>query len=292
MCEKGMELLDNYAFHFLEDVENPFLRMIAIGREVRCSPEYHYDNSGRRPAYLFQYTLSGGGIVKINGHEHLVDEGKAFFLKMPGEESYYFDKNRSTVPWEFIYIMFECHGAEQYCQYIENHLGQIISLPPYHEAVRLLFEIHSNVKEQKEQNPFILSSRAFAFLCLLCAIPHSDTASGSDLTARAQNHIQQNFHKPVGISDTANFLHVSPSHLSREFFKDTGVKPIDYLTRIRLKKAVELLSSSFMNVEDIGVACGFSCSNYFSKVFKKHMNMSPTQFRRYIQSEGYSRMQI
>lgn len=286
------DFLDNYAFHFLEDVEEPFVQLIAIGREARYSPTYHYENSGRLPAYLFQYTLRGSGTVKINGQAQLVDAGKAFFLKMPGEESYYLDQERNQAPWEFLYAMFECHGAERYCRQIESHLGQIFSLPPSHEAIRLLFQMHAMAKEGRAHNPFLLSSRAFAFLCLLCTVSLSDGETETSLSARAKQYIRRECTSPIGIADVAASLKVSQSHLSRQFYAETGTKPMDYLTRARLDKAVDLLTAGERSVQEVGAACGFSSANYFSKFFKRHMGMTPVAFREYVRREGYSKMQI
>ncbi|MCI8800029.1 MAG: AraC family transcriptional regulator [Lachnospiraceae bacterium] len=294
MYKKDTDILDNYAFHFLEDVENPFVQLTAIGREKRCSSGYYWENRERRPAWLFQYTLSGSGTVKINGQEQPVDEEKAFFLKLPGEESYYFDEKRSQAPWEFLFIMFECHGAERYCRQIERYLGQIFSLPRSHEAVRLLFEIHVMAGEGMVRNPFWLSSKTFEFLCLLCTdtIPGNEAGEGSSLGARAGDYIRKHYMNPIGISDAAAFLKVSQSHLSREFYRETGIKAIDYLTRARLDKAVDLLTATEKTIEEIAVECGFANANYFGKVFKKHMDMTPAQFREYVRREGYSKMQI
>ncbi len=286
------DFLDNYAFHFLGDVEEPFIQLIAIGREARYSAAYHWENSRRLPAYLFQYTLGGSGTVEINGQAQTVDTGKAFFLKMPGEESYYFDPERNQAPWEFLFAMFECHGAERYCRQIESQLGQIFSLPPNHEAIRLLCEMHVMAKEGRAHNPFLQSSRAFAFLCLLCALPPKNGDPDISLSARAKAYIIDNCTSPIGIADVAASLKVSQSHLSRQFYKETGTKPMDYLTRARLDKAVELLTAGDRSVGEVGAVCGFSSANYFSKFFKRHMGMTPAAFREYVRREGYSKMQI
>lgn len=292
MQEERADILDNYAFHFLEDVEEPFIQLVAIGREARHSARYHLENSGRGASYLLQYTLAGSGTVRIGGQEQLVDEGKAFFLRMPGEEGYYFDEGRNRAPWEFLFAIFECHGAERYCGQIESHLGKVFSLPRGHEAVRLLFEMHAMAREGRARDPFLLSSRAFSLLCALCTTPSGDRDAEGSLSARAKKYIRMHFTSPIGIADVAAFLKVSQSHLSREFYRETGGKPIDYLTRIRLDQAVDMLTAGGGSVGEIGMECGFSGGNYFSKVFKRHMGMTPLEFREYVRREGYSKTQI
>nr|WP_300839037.1 AraC family transcriptional regulator [uncultured Acetatifactor sp.] len=292
MREEKTDILDNYAFHFLEDVDEPFIQLVAVGREARHSSRYHLENREREPACLLQYTLSGSGTVRIGGQEQNVDEGKAFFLKMPGEEGYYFDSERNQAPWEFLFAIFECHGAERYCRQVESRLGKVFSLPRGHEALRLLWEMHAMAKEGRARDPFLLSSLAFGLLCALCAGPSGTRDADASLSARAKDYIRRNFASPMGIADVAAYLGVSQSHLSREFYRETGGRPIDYLTKIRLDRAVDMLTAGDRSIREVGEESGFSGGNYFSKVFKRHMGMTPAAFREYVRREGYSKMQI
>ncbi|NBJ93627.1 AraC family transcriptional regulator [Parablautia muri] len=296
MCQKEnmtgkKDMQDNYAFHFLNDVEHPVVRLNAVGKERRSIDAYYWDNSKRPECYLFQYTLNGSGTVKMEGEERVVCKGMGFFLKMPGPESYYFDEKKNEAPWEFIYMLFECGAAEEYCRYIQGRFGKIIDLPCCSRAVELMFEIHAQAKRQN-QSPFLLGSMVFSFLCALCSIDKERKEKSTSLIVNAKACMEELFTQPVGICDVAAICHVSQGHLSREFTKMTGVRPNEYLTKLRLKKAVDMLGSTSKALAEISAACGFSCTNYFQKVFKKYMGMSPVQFRKYVKSEGYSKFQI
>lgn len=285
------DMQDNYAFHFLNDVEHPVVRLNAIGKERRSTGAYYWDNRKRPDCYLFQYTLNGSGTVKINGEERIIHKGTGFFLKMPGPECYYFNEKKNEAPWEFIYMLFECGAAEEYCRYIEGHLGKVIDLPLYSRAAELMFEIHAQAKRQN-QSPFLLGGMVFSFLCALCSIDKEKEEKSTSLIINAKARMEELFTQPIGICDVAASCHVSQSHLSREFYKITGARPNEYLTKLRLEKAVDMLGSTCAGLAEISAACGFSCTNYFQKVFKKHMGMSPAQFRKYVKSEGYSKFQI
>ncbi|MCF6179844.1 MAG: helix-turn-helix transcriptional regulator, partial [Geopsychrobacter sp.] len=64
-------------------------------------------------------------------------------------------------------------------------------------------------------------------------------------------------------------------------FKDaTGYSPIDYLIRIRLQKAAELLIESELSLGEIAVQCGFHDSNYLTRQFRRVYNLTPRQFRK------------
>ena len=71
-----------------------------------------------------------------------------------------------------------------------------------------------------------------------------------------------------------------------------GEQPIHYLTKIRLEHAVELLHSADMDTSEISRLCGFADSNYFGKVFKKHMKLSPNRFRKEIREQGYRSVKV
>lgn len=83
-----------------------------------------------------------------------------------------------------------------------------------------------------------------------------------------------------GIDDLADKLGVTKSHLIRVFRSSLGITPGTYLERIRMEKAKIYLQSRSLNIESIAHLTGYSCANYFAKVFKKNTGLSPTDFVR------------
>lgn len=82
-----------------------------------------------------------------------------------------------------------------------------------------------------------------------------------------------------GIDELADLLEVTKHHLIRIFTASTGTSPGKYLADIRIFHAKSLLlSGEETPMEIIAGACGYSCANYFSKVFKKHTGMTPTDY--------------
>ncbi len=285
------DFCDDYGFRFLEHVEEPAIQLSAVGWQRRNNGEYYWNNKNRPDCVLFQYTLNGSGTLKTEDGIFTVKKGEAFFLRMPGSESYYFDEENNQAPWEFIYIMFSGKGVSPYYQYIINHVGKIISISSHHPAIKQLMDLYFQARNGLLQNVFMAEAGAFQFLCALCDASSVEERRSS-LTDRAKAYMEQNFDKPITLAGVAEYLGVSQSHFTREFVKYTGEQPVRYLTKIRLEHSIKLLHSTDMRLEEISVSCGFSDCNYFGKVFKKYMNESPGELRRQMKAQGYVRVKV
>lgn len=88
-----------------------------------------------------------------------------------------------------------------------------------------------------------------------------------------------------GIDDLADKLGVTKSHLIRVFRSALGVTPGVYLEHVRMEKAKLYLSSKSLNMESVAHLSGYSCANYFAKVFKRNTGVSPTDYVRSLPDE-------
>lgn len=92
-----------------------------------------------------------------------------------------------------------------------------------------------------------------------------------------------------GIDELADLLEVTKHHLIRVFTASTGTSPGKYLSDVRISHAKSmLLSGEDAPLEIIAGACGYSCANYFCKVFKKHTGMTPTDYMKTSQLDDSS----
>jgi two-component system response regulator YesN len=97
---------------------------------------------------------------------------------------------------------------------------------------------------------------------------------------RTINYIQENYDQDLTLERVAEEVHLNPSYLSHVFKEETGNNFINYLTKIRLEKAQELLKNSKDNITKIANQVGYQNANYFSQVFKKEFGLTPTQYRK------------
>ena len=95
----------------------------------------------------------------------------------------------------------------------------------------------------------------------------------------AKVYINDFYYDNISLNETAKRLCISSNYLSERFKKETGVTFIDYLTKVRVEKAKELLKENDLSIGQISEMVGYENSTYFNKVFKKHTGMTPGFFR-------------
>jgi len=99
------------------------------------------------------------------------------------------------------------------------------------------------------------------------------------LTKRAKEYIKANYSKAITLEDVAREINVSPQYLSKLFKEETGENFIDYLTGIRIRIAKSLLEGVDASIKEICYSIGYSDPNYFSRIFKKIVGLTPTEYK-------------
>lgn len=101
-----------------------------------------------------------------------------------------------------------------------------------------------------------------------------------DIVEQAMRYIEENYaNEELSLNVVASHVNFSPNHLSMVFSQQTGQTFIKYLTDYRMNKAKELLRCSSEKSNVIALAVGYKDPHYFSYLFKKTQNMTPTQYR-------------
>lgn len=92
-------------------------------------------------------------------------------------------------------------------------------------------------------------------------------------------YIQHNFTEELALQQIADMFFLNPSYLSNLFKKELGVTYSNYLAKIRLDYACNLLKKSDLPITQVAVESGFANYFYFARVFKKYKDLTPSQYR-------------
>jgi transcriptional regulator GlxA family with amidase domain len=97
--------------------------------------------------------------------------------------------------------------------------------------------------------------------------------------------IEENLDKPIKLNDLSKLVNLNPTYLSNLFTSLIGVSPICYYNQQRIERAKRLLGNTNLRISEIAVRCGADSLDSFYKIFLRHTNMSPTEYREKIQTE-------
>lgn len=113
------------------------------------------------------------------------------------------------------------------------------------------------------------------------------TYAGDSIIANTQQVIdffEEHYGEAISLQRLAKEFHTSPSSLNRQFKKETYLTPIEYLIKLRIRKARHMLRFTNDTIADIAEQCGYENTAYFSNAFKKNCGCSPTEYRKNISS--------
>ena len=85
--------------------------------------------------------------------------------------------------------------------------------------------------------------------------------------------------KEFSLADAAASLNISPWRLTVEFKAQKGITPTEYLTRLWMEKAKQLLRESDESVAQVAAQCGYQDASAFTRRFKQYASVSPLQYR-------------
>lgn len=140
------------------------------------------------------------------------------------------------------------------------------------DAIQKASRIHSMAQLEKIMRTLLLD--------LTRAVRETRNRNRYSLNVRkAIAYIELNYTDSIRLDELSDVVGVSAEHLSRSFKKETSDTVTGYIAKLRMKKAAELLSGTGLSVSEIASYVGYSDSNYFVKVFKKHYGTTPSEYR-------------
>ncbi len=102
------------------------------------------------------------------------------------------------------------------------------------------------------------------------------------LVSKGLNYIKEHCCEKITLDDVAHYVHKSPFYYSHIIKNETGLTFNDYLTKMRIEKAKELLKNDVLSIATIAIEVGYNDQSYFSKVFKNWEGITPAKYRKKI----------
>ncbi len=101
-----------------------------------------------------------------------------------------------------------------------------------------------------------------------------------DIIADVKEYIVENFDKDISLAELSGKFFMNPYYLSQLFKEKTGDTYLNYLMKLRINRAKELLEKTDLKVYEVCERVGYSDTNYFSKLFEKFAGCRPSEFKK------------
>ena len=161
----------------------------------------------------------------------------------------------------------------------ELKLDKIILMHERNRNIRDLFLFVYNEQHRENPMPYMIED-ALKLLLMTILRDQSEIPEGEQFLGQVMQYIDRHYNEKITLEQLAKRTHISKSYLTRRFRQFTGETIVNYINKLRIQYAREMLVNSEKNITEIAWAVGFDSPKYFHRVFKKETGESPAAFRR------------
>jgi AraC-like DNA-binding protein len=259
--------------------------------------------------YEIVYIMEGAAVITIEDRIYNAQPGELYIIS-PGVRHSMRTVDQLTLRQPHIHFdLFYTNDSEEVkvCYRLVNKLKEEelqyirkdnVQASGFHFPERLIVRdrdtveklMFSLIKEHESPDDFTFLRSKAIFLQLLVHIlvenreEKQQSAQSSRLNFENMNvvkeYIKLNYRTKITIEKLAQLSGLSKSHLNKKFKAVFQTSPLKYQMSVKVNKATRLITYSHNNLSEIAVYLGFLDIQHFSKVFKKHMGMNPSEYKR------------
>jgi transcriptional regulator GlxA family with amidase domain len=118
-----------------------------------------------------------------------------------------------------------------------------------------------------------IGQQPFARLARSCQVDDA-------VIARCQTWIAEHYHEPSPVAALVRLSGLAERSFKRRFQQATGMAPLEYVHTLRLEEAKQMLEAGDQPIEAIANEVGYEDAGFFSRLFRRHVNLTPAQYRK------------
>ncbi len=241
----------------------------------------HTMSRNKHDDYLIIYCLDGEGKLTINNQIHTVKAGDIICLPKGVAHAY---KASEATPWTIYWVHFSGDKSEDFIDYLAINSNNYVFPLGIHSRLTSDFESLLECRQYSYNiNAFVhtasLLRQILTHIAQLQPLAKQQAAHNFDLE-RVHSLMQARVHEQLELEALAETVSLSKFHFIKKYKELTGTTPINHFIHLKVERACHLLDVTTKSINEISFAVGYEDAYYFSRIFKKIMGISPSQYRR------------
>lgn len=235
--------------------------------------------------YLLIYCLDGGARLQMNGKKFRISAGDLVLVPKGVPHSY---ETLKSNPWTIYWAHFDGEDAEHFIAHLQQKRDSqkypVIRLGVHAQLASAFGSLMESRQSTYDLNAFISASnqlrQILTYIAQLQPLEKQrQSADSFDLDA-IHSLMQTRLHEQLELDTLAKQINLSKYHFVKRYKELTGTTPINHFIHLKIERACYLLDVTPKNVNEIAFSLGYEDAYYFSRIFKKIMGVSPSQYRK------------
>lgn len=233
-------------------------------------------------SYILIYCADGEGWVQFTGTT-IIYVKKHMFIVIPAGTPHTYGASDHD-PWSIYWFHFRGSEVKELVHtYGLNETPLLLPLSGYMKFVELFNHCYDTlVHKPYSKAHHINVSQTIKFLLStlgLISVRTQQELQTEQYLEKALSYMNANIEQTITLVDLAHYVGLSKQHLTHLFNKETSFSPIDYFLRMKMNRAGQMLDLTDQTVKQIAISVGMHDPYYFSRLFKKIMGCSPSEYR-------------
>ena len=252
--------------------------MVNCCGEAVMRTEWAHGKISRRNDFYLLYSLGGDIVGNVDGRAVVIGAGEAICMS-PGTEYSFGSRSPLDDPTHYYWIHFTGSDAQNTVLRSGLALNCVYSLGPCDEAFSYYEKMFSEFRTQGQNFEYTAAIQLRYLLYVFGKSAVENTVGRLDKSIR---YIHTHLRYELSVERLAGMEFLGVSRYREVFRSITGVSPNEYITRLRIERAKDLLSQNNSSVSAVAEAVGYTNRHYFQRLFKSCTGVTPGEYRKEI----------
>lgn len=279
----NLDMTDDSEWNFV-NADRYFKDNFLYLQEAGCfnSGRNYYTVRSDLDSFLIKLTISGHGLLEYDGMKYDLLPGEVFWIDC--QKPHHYCTDPSIGNWNVLWVHFNGANAGSYYEtFLSNTGGKPVrTLTDFERIESIMRSILKLSREYTSNETSGIEASNLLTALLTGLIINSDSDNRPiipDSIKRIRDYLQEHYTDRITLDNLARMFSMSKYHLQRQVKQFLGYSPTEYLIKLRLTRAKELLNSTDMSVSDVGYSVGIENTSYFINLFRRAEGETPQHYR-------------